>query len=530
MPIALGMVYHLIWSSLFLFLIHGETIAQKKIVQYNMIKSKKNTILDNLLKNPAVKSSYELCLKKTKTLPDMDVGECVWNELSEQDREEVIKMIPSFHRSDTTTSTNTSSPALAKIETYYKDKLWKLLYPNEPDPEADNKEKRKILAQHTVFYRMYASLLSKNIISAISSYCFDASYQDNLIESEGEIERNRKENLRLLSQKSGDGKATEGYRHWARCAREINKICVEEKGYSKNRACEVVDYIQSARQNLLALKKIENIWKDRHAPDQDGFGGHITTAVNVEEATSLSSREIVEKSGYGDEQAKIVAEAEKCKENFDPQRCAKFVAVREAKIESVSSEYSLVSKALGSKIEKEVKEGEKEVLIQYLKEAGFSDGQIEKMLKNEEDIKSIKEKISRHFAEKRSAVIARIKNRVGENTVTSKENAPSKMVEVHDRLKDEHQRIQEVVFFNNMVSGFLQLKRGGKVVGQNSMALYHELEDSVYGGEEGDGVVNFEEISKIGRELTPAPSKEKGEKSANTLDVESINESLLNYK
>ena len=532
----------------------------EKDVGYNQLQKRASEILPALLKDPAIAPRYETC-KEHQLKPKFDMGQCLWEgtdgagkqvlpPLSKGEREKIQKLIDGTAGADVTTTRIGDHPALKKLEQYYLKRLKKIIDPKD----------EKILADHTVFYKIHRSQLGKNVISALSSYCLDADGGNQYLieQEEDKREKIRKGNLKKLEiekEVPGQEKATsQGFQHWGRCAQQvknicqntcpqnetIKKYCCEENPceqdelfeYSQRRACEVVDYIQAARQNLLALDQIDEGWKKR--VDQ-GFAGDIVTKVNIEEITNLTSKEIVEKSGYAQEQQKILQEMKDCVEKFDPKKCQKFVGDRKEEGSTLLDEYSLRTRIIQQKIDDmKTAENKEDSLERYLKEEGYSKEEIAKMLDDDMNVEKLQEQIARRFKEKRAALQRSLKNKL-EQTQVSKEQGEdaqkSNMTALWSQAKKEQQRLGELVFFTNMISGFLEIgDEEGNILGTNSEALQQELKDSIFSASKDDSSpspYNFEALEKMGSQN--GVSTQKNTQESRNLDVGTINQKLLQY-
>ena len=497
------------------------------------------------------------------------MGSCLWDghedipPLPSAEREKLQALIRRRASADTTTTQTSDNPALKKLEEYYSKRLRTII-----DPKGE----KKVLADHTVFYKIYRSQLGKNVIGALSGYCLDADGDKHFLVDKDNAVENRRKNLKKLEKKvQVEGQATsDAYAHWEKCASRIQDICHDtcpdshdsqdgekaqkycckescdyESGpfkhfqHSQTRACEVIDTIEAIRQNLLVLDKIDEGWKKRTAK---GFHGgkeweekNLATNVDIEKITNLSSREVVEKSGYSGAQKTIVDEMEECVQNFDPKKCQKYVTVLKKEDSELLDEYSLRTKIIQEKIDK-MKNSEKkeDSLESYLVEEGYTKEQIADMME-ETDPKKLQDRIARRFREKRKALQRSLKEKL-EKTRTKQDSGEqaqsAKMKNLKDRAVNETQRLGELIFFTNMISGFLKIEdEKGNPLGTNSEALRQELKDSIFSSEDESSPppFNFEAIKKLNDEIgATSPRTSDGEESRN-LDVQTINESLLNY-
>ena len=518
---------------------------------YNHIQKQNSQTLPALLQDPTIAPRYEKCQEyQNKNWQDeeFDMGKCIWDggwsglqPLSDGDREKIQKMIQGIAKADITTTQISGNPALKKLEEYYAKRLKEII-----NPEG---EQKKVLADHTIYNKIYRSQLGKNVISALSSYCIDADGDNSYLVDKKTTEKTRKNNLKKLAKhvETTDQATSNAYAHWSNCASLIKDIChdtcpekSEEKNYccgercpqgtdpfkhSQSRACEVVDYISAVRQNLLSLDKIDEGWKNRTA---SGFGTDMATDIDTEKITNLSSKEVVEKSGYAKEQQKILDEMKECRENFDPEKCQKFVGERKKENTALMDEYGLRTKVLQEKINKIADPANNnDSLEKYLKEEGYTDEQIAEMLE-EENGKKLKQQIAHQFSQKRKALMLSLKEKINKTQTEaddSEQAKKKKLMELEKEAEWEQQRLGELVFFTNMISGFLKIgDEEGNILGTNSEAMMQELKDSVFSSED-----DFEAVKKIGEKMDSTPGSSPNTQESRNLDVQTINEVLLNY-
>ena len=529
-------------------------------------------ILPTLLKDPVIAGRYKKCRElqdKAGLKAEFDMGTCLWDgdkdlpPLDDAKKEELQKLIQRTAGADVATTRISDNPALKRLEEYYAKRLREII-----DPKGE----KKILTDHTVYNKIYRSQLGKNVISALSSYCLDADGGKDYLADKDKIDETRKNNLKKLEQKTTleDQASSQGYNHWQNCAFRIQNICYNtcpEKNqsqqddtgntkkkycceddcdydsepykhfkYSQTRACEVVDYIKAIRQNLLVLDNIDEGWKKRTTEgfrgDRDWEEKNLVTGVNVEKITNLSSREIVKKSGYSKEQEKIVEEMKECVQNFDPEKCQKYVGELKKEDNALLDEYGLRTKVIQEKIKELSPKSKTDSLESHLKEEGYTEEQIAKMLE-ESDPKKLQEQISKRFEKKREALQRSLKEKLMRTRIlqdSGQQAQSKKMAALKEEAAKETQRLGELVFFTNMVSGFLRIEdEKGTALGTNSQALKQELADSIFSSEDGQPAFDFEAVKKLGDEVgsdSPTPSNTQ---EARNLDVRTINEALLKY-
>ena len=570
----------LIFAIVTFFLPFSDILAKSSETESYGQLEQKTSILPSLLEDPVIAKRYEKCqefqekdgLNSTK----FDMGNCLWNggsgtdlpPLDDAKREEIQKLIQGTAAADVTTTKISDNPALKKLEEYYVKRLRKII---DPQGDSESGGKKKILTDHTVFNKIYRSQLGKNVISALSSYCLDADGNKHYLVDKDNADKTRKNNLKKLEKQIflEDQASSQAYGHWSDCASRIQNICYDTcphppgqdgnentpKKYccedscdfgsepykhfkhSRTRACEVVDYIKAIRQNLLVLDGIDKGWKKRNAEgfrnSQDWEEKNLITGVDVEKITNLSSQEIVKKSGYSKEQKKIVDEMEECVQNFDPKKCQKYVSERKEKDSAMLDEYDLRTRVIQEKIDRIKNSEDKEKSLEkHLKEEGYTDEQIANMLK-ESDPDKLQEQIAQRFTEKRKALQHSLKEKLKRTRVkkdSDQKVRQNKMSELKEEAAKETQRLGELVFFTNMISGFLRIKDDkGNLLGTNSQALKQELDDSIFSSEDAQPAFDFQAVKKLGDDSGTDSPKPSNTQESRNLDVQTINEALLRY-
>ena len=176
---------------------------------YRQIRARASQILPDLLKDSDIQKRYQVCqghqLKK-----DIDMGKCLWDgiggilpPLGEEKRAEIQNRIRGRVGVDVGTVKVSGGPALKKFEKYYAKRLMEVIMKSGGDDEETG---RKILADHTLFNKIYRSQLGKNVISALSSYCLDADGDDNrYLVNRDNVKEVRKKNLKKIGSTSAGG-------------------------------------------------------------------------------------------------------------------------------------------------------------------------------------------------------------------------------------------------------------------------------------------------------------------------------------
>ncbi len=511
----------------------------------------RETQLDKLMQISGVPEQYEKCKKDPGGL---EVSACIWKNLNDTQKKAVQEKMSQgkdanqkkYEGLDINTVKVDKDPGILKLEEYFHNELRKSLY---GEVTADATKKGITVVDHGIFYDLYETQISKNIVEAISSYCLDADL-DLKIVSDGMRETQRKKNIEMLKSfnppptaapadtSSANGKKksvgapdinNEALNHFNKCAVGIQHVChdtaeqdnpavnysyshctelpkspppndTQKKEYdqckedwanSKLRACEVVNYIKSARQNLIALTAIR---KDMEK--KEGQGGiqlldkKIVVTVNdgtiegrsTDDMTTYTSRQVVEKSELAQadsEEAKKLGD--RCKTNVEDVECKKFLlsADESKKLEESTTELGIRSEAMLDRIGK-LKENDEE-FKKYFKEQGYSDADIELQLKDKDKVVgALKSKYENEKIQLIKSLNARFTNsKKSENKDATAValDEKGKIDRIKDDLEKKPERMAQLIHFENVIMSMLTVN-DGKESKHNTASLYKELGDS----------------------------------------------------
>lgn len=531
----------------------------------------KETQLEKVLADPIVKPHYQKCVSQGKTADKLSA--CIWAELgkSPSDQKQIVekyfnseKTAKKYDSLEQKTISSGENPAIKKLEDFMSKKLEEALY-----GEYKERKKNAAIADHAVFYSLYKNQISKNIITSISSYCLEAGSSNGLpiiSSDEGKRQVQRKSNMEQLQSfaPAEDGeKANEAYAQWGQCLSQISAVCAitpgddedrEDKVYSKGRACVLSNYLKQLRQGLIAADAIDQQIKD--TTNTDGFsarnvrvytgkGDDETASIN--ELTSISSNEFVNKSGYSDTLASQKAEVDQCIESQDMEKCKKFLddPAKKKELEDAIAEYDLKKRMMKSKLEKM----DAEQIKDYLKEEGRTDEEIERVLASDETIESVRQEINRNFDNERQAIINQMKTKVNERTIASDskgfETELPKLEKIRQELAQQGESYKQLIHYNNIVSGFLSVTdSSGKTVGTNVQSIQREMADSAYDknnagarqpASSDQGSSDDDYFSKLTKKLnemveTDGDKGKDSKQDATPIGTDSLNQHLFKYK
>lgn len=581
---------------------------KEEVSYYNTYKNVTNDPLEKLLDEPAIKSLRTgVCNEKNLKSKQQTLADCVYKELPESDRKKILEKYMAnaenkdhFESLQTTTINNKKNQAIRELEKHLFNRLQEALY-------GEVQEKSKKIVDHFVFYEIYKNQISKNIITSLSSYCIDADSSNHIIHQDAtKREETRKTNLENLSKdfqavqvsknsnNKNDGPQTpKAYRVWNQCIASIQHIChktgnyidlklaeeanstddekdeIADNKYSKTRACVVTVAIRGLRQNLIKTVEIEENFKslktNKHF--QEGtptesfqrrqYTGGGNDEKSIDDLTSISSNELINTSGYREEiekQQKILEE--NClKNNNESEECQKFVnSAENAKdLYLARDEYELRTMFMKDKLAAM----DREQIEKYLISEGRDPAQIEKMLEKEIDTEKIKKEINENYENERNEIIKEISAQLDRKAIKGSEidmNIPedkNKLEEIRKELENRPRHQKELVHFNNLVSGYLELRdEKDNIVGNNIRSIARELEDSAYSkGKKPASVQNSNSNNNSSSPQHYGEDKkdiignlkeniqnnninieETGDNNTTPLDINTINDSLLDYE
>ena len=550
---------------------------------------------EKLLENTEVKTAFDLC-KSKNICPNYDCSlssnphynsfdDCVWNNLSKSTQDNLSDVFAKQNKTSTAAPAvlpQHDDPAIKKLHDYLSKRLEEALY----GAVKEEGNKRKRVVNHITFIHLYESQVSKNVILALSSYCLDA-YSDNnttqdeykylIPASENKVKDNRKKNIDKLSQFHTDDDnnavktSTRAKTHWKGCIQAVQHICHknsskytelaklddtpidlkdESSSYkslidnSSKRACAVNDYIKKSRSKLLYLAEVKNIYekvqkKSRNITDSNPeFYSGRGDQKSIDEITTLSSNELINTSGFKSENEQMVKEF---KNNCDPDKthkdqrsdaeCAKYISKNKEEHEKALDEYRIRSLATQKKIEK-IKD--KKEVVEYLKQEGYGEEKIKK-LTNDQNIESIKKQIRDHYTQERKQIIQTLTDKIKNRSVKKAERASdaSGIDEIYNELKQRSEHYEQLVHFNNIVSGYLTISNSeSDKITRNTKSIEIEISDSAIGKTDQDQSKHNEDKARITESLNALKkdSEEQKEGSTNTLGVDTINSAILNYE
>lgn len=498
-----------------------------------------------------VKPAYDTCVAAGNTFEKLQG--CIWKKLPPKTKEQVSKLMEEnkavakdkkVNQFDSLRSVDVKSnvtPAQKKLQEYLYQRLQEAIYGNKAGIKTNGQVTQ--LIKHETFLDIFETQLGKNIISAVTSYCFEADYSlDYIISAEEQVRKlNRKVNLDKLSVASIDvnGENTNAaYQGWSRCIRDLTNIChknppyndltdlnktkatgkkIKKKDleYSYDRSCNVVNYMKAIRQEMIAVNAIQKQNDKRESKYNTSSLGLLrsendisiygdtknTESKDVNELTSISSNELVNTSGYKealDEDAKSFKDCfdKNSKTILDEEHCKKYLNVNHDESNAIIARESLKLNALDMKFDNITSIEE---LKDLLKDEGFTDRQIAAKVtvyvEEYGDIQTIKSNIAKKFKHEKEALIKQMAARFKEKSSTKKDVIKGsedivKLEKIAKEFESRPEDLKEFVHYNNIVSAYLEvsttdadgvaIKDDTGQKSSNTAGMRAELNDSAY--------------------------------------------------
>jgi hypothetical protein len=557
-----------------------------------------DSTLQKLLTIKGVDTQYAACLK-VSSIEEKDIPKCIWDgipgsspgPLADNIKAEVKKSyelegnkdasrspasstasgISLTAKSKQLTTDYMSDPAVIALADVFKAKLEEALL---GDAAAQKDTKSVVSVDHSKFIELYKTELGKTIVSAFTSYCMEvdtsatfktvgndcSDVDNNKIPCDVflmPLPKNRKDkieaniaSLKDSSLKSSTKTVANPYSDkWSSCIASVSRVCygdipnpgkpddlTAQIALSKVRACTLMDYVKSARKNLIYANAQDDFYKDL-AKNNSGLADignaravQITDKNTKDAATTLTSKDI--ELSYEVKNKALEKEIAECVDNgkiLNAEKCKKFINTDADEKKKDFAEFGLRQFALGDEIDKKLG-GNKDEVKKYLKEEGYTDDKIKAMLTSDADIATVKAEITKRYASERDALIATMADKIKKKTTdkegldASSSTDSSKLDEIRKDISSRSSELKQLVHFNNIVSSYLEIDSDGKK-SRNVASLYAEINNSAT-KIDGAATDEIKEITKNSKEAGLDPNKDKGKENgdaATNLSVDTLN-------
>ncbi|MDC0254461.1 hypothetical protein OAK75_06140 [Bacteriovoracales bacterium] len=481
---------------------------------------------------------------------------------------------------------STQDQALQALGNFLSEKLKRQFLKGLTEKDS----KKDILIDHTSFNKLYKTRISKNIISSISNYCLNATtvgfvqYDPDIEKNQELIKKLKEENLKKLNKFDKDGKkdVNAAFGHWNKCVVQIKNICRQKKvydpegtdfkkelkkwygerdndqndhdfEYTSDTACLVNSTIKGLRRILLKVKNIEKDYKNegKKGIEFKDSGVKVVSAGDVDEMTSLTSKEL-EDSGFKEKSDEMVKDLkEKCFIQKSTEACKKYVNLKEStKKEDIAL---LEYKTRLDGLEEKLKNLDDKAVKDYLQKNKYLDEKSVKLI-NEDDLIEIRKEMKDEFEKEKKALVGRMNKLIKDREVQEKnkgeidfdlKDTKETFDQIEIGLKTRAKEYTQLLHFNNIVSGFLDITRADdveetateRVKISNIRTIERELESTAKGitsgPEDGKGAVKDTKkkyLSELKKKLKKYGGKgrEKGKEDLE-MSAETISDKILQY-
>ncbi|MBF0364734.1 MAG: hypothetical protein HQK50_04135 [Oligoflexia bacterium] len=435
------------------------------------------------------------------------------------------------------------NPAYLKLQAYLKKKLEEALY-GTVDVRTGRKGK---LVDHRTFYDLYETQLGKYVVSLLSYYCVNMDDGEHISEDPTERAKTRAENIKKLAEfeavpiaapTAGQGNNSsnnnnnnnapqtqnmnQGLIHFHNCIGNLNPACESGSGYGQQLACATMRQIKELRKALLAVKEIKLVMDREKEKDKvdtnvtgfdmrefDGVYGKWKSAKvsevekDIEELTTLTSNELMNKSGLGNE---LAMDAQKFQANCASgggggpacQRLMYTGADVQNFNKTQRDEYDVRTAIMKKKIQGMSAEEVK----QFLLKEGRTQQEVAQIVQAaSQNAQVLQERIAAQYERERNAMIQMVVDKYnkhnlqnvqdqkiapgGDASSSNSNNPEERMKKIAEELKDRPADIRDAFHYNNIVMGYLSksVPQKGVPAGatkDNPKVTYLELDDSAF--------------------------------------------------
>ncbi|POB14007.1 MULTISPECIES: hypothetical protein [unclassified Halobacteriovorax] len=449
-----------------------------------------------------------------------------------------------------------TSKGLETLKQFLIEKLEKALY-GEFDSKTGQYDK---IASQKTFFELYKTQLGKNIISAATSYCIESkNYGYPLIsEDESVREKVKNENLVGLNEtiirtdpNTGEQKQVlKSASNWEACIGNINAVCYagaaggefkvfnsdpnntqgekkivradiintcakhvsgkdsDEKvdkcdslvRYSYPRACNVIQYIELARQSITTTdgiaKKFEKLQGTDSLSNVKMYDSREKSDESIDALTTISSGEAMDAVAKG--QKEEIAAMEECYKDgkiVDAEACKNFLSSNREEQYSLLGELKVQEEVTLQRL-KDIEDNPEEV-AKLLIEEGYTEDEA----KNLATVQGVKDQIAKRYEAKKDAILQSLSDEIKKHTTKGDEFSEIEDLETIAALAEKTQKKAEnfskLVHFNNIVSSYLEIRSGdeNEDTQRNTRALAMEMKNSILSEE------NREKYKEMGVDL-----------------------------
>ena len=585
----------------------------KKAYYYQQITSS-DPKLKNVFEHEKVKPHFDVCVTRYKDAKvasekTSKILECVWKQINqdEQLKEEVLSYLNEGSKTDEEGKDlrkanlinldKEESKTVQALRDFYNQKLEEALYGG---PTRAGSLVHSHLADQTDFLRLQKTQLGKNIVATLTSYCIEADYvkKDDvtyplIYEDKDKRSKSREKNISSLNKfQNTDGtmKNSASYK-WSGCIASVQHMChqvkfkekdskgnmtdntdyinlkdklssseitEEDLTYSKQRACEVTEYIIKARTSLGAIDqtmekfekhRVNNIGATRTYSEVSGKGN----SSSIDELTSITSKELIANNSgnsYAKANKEELDELSECMDLekdkiINPEACKKFLNTNQEDdaraIIQMKAEKEKRAQLLATLIEEKDTEKIKKLLLSD----GYEEAEAEKLSQRVIDDKDgMALLIQNRYENRMDALIESTTKKMNAISVIeineNNQEAINKLKDIKDNLKNKTKEFAELVHFNNIVTSYLDITDGDGKTAKNIASAKRELSGNIFSDEFSDQREEFNSQGNLSGlsangdtdfrdNVEQSLNMEEATSSDNAvLNVNDINKNLLN--
>ena len=518
----------------------------------NVIVQNENDPLGKIVEQvDGVGDAIKDCEAQVEADSNIDKDTCVWDAVVASGKDdEVLELLNSSKKNlgadDTNFDYNMGSfkkertEAVKVLEDYLTNRIGEIIY-------GKDAQGIKAAADHTEFYNLYNSQLSKSLVNQLGAYCIYSDPKSGRVPKSNMglanfyKEENKKKLTSLKSVEDGETGNTkdvsESFAGFNTCLSKISYDCFdnfpsdmennnldrskyndldsEEKKRLKKiptsiiSPCELNRYMTGVK---VALKKTEDIVGELKNIGNDGFqmngSGGLAEQKSINSLTNkiinANSKEVFIDSGYKEKIEEEAKSLQKCIDSGQTDGACKEYLTNTEDNKLVSDEAYIRSLAFEKKLEKsfedeslEVEDFKKYFIHKGMDEKSFDrlveklNGQIASGEREGTIAQVLKEEITSRYKKERVALQDSLNERLKETEISVDDEPTAitdKITTIQKKMESSAEDFAASIHYTNIVSSFLEVS-GPEGKSSNTVALAREL-DGNFMEEEGRGVAS----------------------------------------
>ncbi|WP_162929503.1 hypothetical protein [Halobacteriovorax sp. BALOs_7] len=265
------------------------------------------------------------------------------------------------------------------------------------------------------------------------------------------------------------------------------ETCEKIVDNSNMRACQVVQYIELAKQSLLKtddiVAKLDKKSGMAGIQNVEFYDSTKNQDESINALTTISSGEALEALSEGHKQD--VAKMEECYKDgaiVDAEACSQYLATDKEEQYALLGELKVQQEATLEKLKNS--ENDPEEIAKILIEEGYTETQAQELA----TIQGVKEQVESRYQAKKDAILASLREEIEAHTTTGDEfdanNAQDveKIAKIAKDIESRPENFSKLVHYNNIISSFLEVSSTGEdgeeVKNRNTASLSAEMKNS----------------------------------------------------